>query len=350
MYKKVFMRPLLVAVSSALVLAGCGGGSGGTATTSSTSSSIPTAADVNITSNNATHAAAVAADTGTNSGTTSSPLGAEISSNNTAPSLFDIGKITLDLAQTNTTNIPVGASVQNQTVQCSASGSMTISGQVTDTSDFTKTAGDYISISSTNCNTGSATLNGDFTLKVNSSSSSTRVIEFDYKNLSLSNSIAQITFPSLVSTFTFDGGYAGGTSFIAAKTTIQTTGSYSLTANGITRTRTANQLKEVVRNGNYALDGTSQAQGYYKQYSVDGLMDNSRLGGAVQYTTVTPFTFDTYGSYPSSGQLIIAGKTGKVRLTAQPDATNVFIELDANDDGVYESNQSLTWSALLAKI
>lgn len=350
MYRTVFISPALIVISSVLTLSGCGGGSSGSSEASSTSN-IPTAADLIITTDNATQTAATAADLQTNSGTTSSPLGADIySTDNVAPSLFDVAKLTLNLAQTQTINIPTAASVENQTVSCSISGTMTISGQVTDQYDFMATTGDYISISASNCDTGSGTLNGDFSLRVISSSLASRIVKFDYQNLSLISGANQLAFPSLTSTFTFDGGYAGGSSFIVAKTTVQTTGSYTLTANGVSRTRAANQVTEVLRDGDYALDGTSQSQGYDKQYSINGLMSNSRLNGAVNYTTVIAFTFDAYASYPKEGQLIIAGESGKVRLTAQPDATNVFIELDANDDGIYESTQTLTWSELLANI
>lgn len=352
MYKAVFIRQLLIVISSALTLSGCGGGSSSSSDTSSSAASIPTAADLTITTDNVTQTAATAADVQTNSGTTSSPLGADIySTDNTAPpSLFDVAKTTLNLAQTQTPNIPTAASVQNQSVTCSTSGTMTISGQVTNQNDFMATTGDYISISATNCVTGSATLNGNFSLKVISSSPASRTIRFTYQNLSLISGANQLVFPSLTSTFTFDGGYAGGSSFTVAKTTVQTTGSYTLTANGVSRTRAANQFTEILRDGDYALDGTSQSQGYDKQYSLNGLMSNSRLNGAVNYTTVTAFTFDVGASYPKEGQLIIAGKSGKVRLTAQSDATHVFIELDANDDDIYESTQTVTWSELLANI
>lgn len=350
MSKTVFINPLFVIISSVLILSGCGGGSSGSSEASSTPS-IPTAADLTITTDNATQTAATAADVQTNSGTTSSPLGADIySTDNAAPSLFDVAKITLNLAQTQTPNIPAAASVQNQSVACPTSGTMTISGQVTDQNDFMATTGDYISISASNCDTGSGTLNGNFSLRVISSSLASRTIRFTYQNLSLISGANQLAFPSLTSTFTFEGGYAGGSSFIVAKTTVQTTGSYTLTANGISRTRAANQLTETLRDGDYALDGTSQSQGYDKQYSINGLMSNSRLNGAVNYTTVTAFTFDAFASYPKEGQLIIAGKSGKVRLTSQSDATHVFIELDADDDGSYESTQTLTWSELLANI
>ncbi|NJD61397.1 MAG: hypothetical protein FIA93_01580 [Deltaproteobacteria bacterium] len=66
--------------------------------------------------------------------------------------------------------------------------------------------------------------------------------------------------------------------------------------------------------------------------------------GFVVVSTATPFTFATGSATPSSGVLVITGRSnGKVRLTAI-DTTTCSIDVDADGDGVYESTYLYPWS------
>lgn len=66
-----------------------------------------------------------------------------------------------------------------------------------------------------------------------------------------------------------------------------------------------------------------------------------RLGGSVTAETTAPFKGLSNG-YPSEGTLLISGAADtRIRLTAL-DATNVRLEVDADGDGVFESENTVT--------
>jgi hypothetical protein len=138
-----------------------------------------------------------------------------------------------------------------------------------------------------------------------------------------------------------------------AETTQKSSGTFSYKLNGSARSRNLYNFTEVIRNGSYSLSGSFSNQGYKTRYSANGLAEFSKGNASVGAGTVTTLTtFETANgkTYPQSGQATIKGQKGTLRITAQSDATNVFIELDANDDGAYESTQTMTWAHLLASI
>jgi hypothetical protein len=73
---------------------------------------------------------------------------------------------------------------------------------------------------------------------------------------------------------------------------------------------------------------------------------HSVTGGAVTLTTLTPVIKLDADAYPSSGVLRAKGTTGSLLLTVL-NATTVQVQLDANDDGVYESTTTQAWSSLI---
>ena len=78
-------------------------------------------------------------------------------------------------------------------------------------------------------------------------------------------------------------------------------------------------------------DGTLQAQ--------------SIPGGAVTLTTLAPIVQLDADAYPSSGVLKIHGAHGTLLLTVLS-ATTLQEQLDADDDGTYESTTTVAWSSL----
>lgn len=368
MQKIVHKLPLAAVIVSASLLAACGGGGGGsTSGTTSSDSSVPTAAEVVITEANKNQVAAATVDSVTSGGTNvlgMTAFGVEINSTTQAADtsmanvIAQIRKIKLTPSSN---NLPVGVEVNNETQNCYSSGTMTVSGRITNEDDLFATAGDYANITFNNCNHGNgSTFNGSLSLTVNSSAPSQRVATIQMTNYSMNNeatgsSPAQsFSTPNLAMNVTLNGGqinYDYGTYFEAAQTTTSITGQFTFISSGVTRTLAANQLVEVFRDGSLALDGTYRQQGYDNRYTINGLMRYSKNGvslGAGTYTTLTPFDTINYGNYPSTGQATFKGATGTLRVTAQSDATNVLIELDANDDGIYESTNSMTWTDLLA--
>lgn len=76
-----------------------------------------------------------------------------------------------------------------------------------------------------------------------------------------------------------------------------------------------------------------------------GAVASTDAGGFVRIATLEPLVqFDT-DDYPSSGVLAATGVSGELRVTVLS-ATQVQIELDANDDGTFEGDETLLWTDL----
>ena len=68
-------------------------------------------------------------------------------------------------------------------------------------------------------------------------------------------------------------------------------------------------------------------------------------GGAVTLTTLSPIVQLDADAYPSSGVLKAKGAHGTLLLTVLS-ATSLWEQLDADDDGTYESTTTVAWSSL----
>ena len=79
----------------------------------------------------------------------------------------------------------------------------------------------------------------------------------------------------------------------------------------------------------------------------DGILGaQSVSGGAVTLTTVTPIVQLDADMFPSSGVLKVQGVHGTLLLTVLS-AASLQAQLDANDDGTYESTTTVAWSSLI---
>lgn len=79
--------------------------------------------------------------------------------------------------------------------------------------------------------------------------------------------------------------------------------------------------------------------------TASGAVASTDAGGFVRIATLEPLVqFDT-DDYPSSGVLAATGVSGELRVTVLS-ATQVQIELDANDDGTFEGDETLLWTDL----
>ena len=78
----------------------------------------------------------------------------------------------------------------------------------------------------------------------------------------------------------------------------------------------------------------------------DGVVQAQSVpGGAVTLTTVSPIVQLDADAYPSSGVLKAKGAHGTLLLTVLS-ATSLQEQLDADDDGTYESTTTVAWSSL----
>jgi hypothetical protein len=78
----------------------------------------------------------------------------------------------------------------------------------------------------------------------------------------------------------------------------------------------------------------------------DGTFRSRAAGGTMKATTPAPFVDLASDAYPSSGTLRVTGNKGTLNVRALS-STDVRIELDGNDDGVFEAGQTETWDWLL---
>lgn len=77
-----------------------------------------------------------------------------------------------------------------------------------------------------------------------------------------------------------------------------------------------------------------------------GQINSSRAGGS--FSVSTPMALSDYEAddYPRAGVIRIEGRSGQERLTVL-DAETVRVELDAGNDGVYESSDVVRWDSLI---
>lgn len=78
-----------------------------------------------------------------------------------------------------------------------------------------------------------------------------------------------------------------------------------------------------------------------------GKVSSTRVGGIFDVWSQPPgLDLWDVDRYPRSGQVLLQGRNGKILLTVLSNTT-VRLELDANDDAVYESSQDVPWDSLL---
>lgn len=88
---------------------------------------------------------------------------------------------------------------------------------------------------------------------------------------------------------------------------------------------------------------------FHGSMEIRGVLGSSALDSkAVTLSTPVPMVIVGADEYPSSGQILATGAANsKVRMTAQPDAATVRIEVDANGDGSYETSTTKAWGELM---
>jgi hypothetical protein len=83
------------------------------------------------------------------------------------------------------------------------------------------------------------------------------------------------------------------------------------------------------------------------QLSFDGQLQAQSLpGGLLTLATKSPIVLLDTDSFPSAGVLQVNGEHGTLLLTVTSN-TSVQVQLDANDDGTYESTTSTAWTSLI---
>lgn len=150
---------------------------------------------------------------------------------------------------------------------------------------------------------------------------------------------------------TMDGSFGFDYADVDANTermtiTAQSAVTTQLTAGAVTDTVTLapgyqetdlTELSVLAPNGRYASRTT---------VTFSGSIGSNKLGGQMQVSSSTPVVMYDYDDFPSSGVVLVQGRVGTLRMTVLS-ATQVRLELDADDNGVYETSSTVNWTWLV---
>jgi hypothetical protein len=325
------------------VLVGCGGGGGGGGSAGG-GNSVSTAA---LTSANQTIAAQ------------------DVSS--TALSLFDSSQLALGAVSTResalyaeaflhldrlpiymrdaVSNATATGVVGSQSYGCPGPNSGSFLASATDADNSgTVTAGDSISLTFNNCDSGSGILTGSLSFRIDSLSGTYGVVPYNvgvtmaFGNLGLG---ATAYSASLLGSITIAGAKSGANDFMQSIST--TSLSASATYGNVTRSRSLTSFtasESRTADANYT---------YLSNYNVAGRLTSSGFTGTQAVSFSTPTTIVRRGTdmYPYTGVLLISGASNSaLRLTVISNS-QVQEDLDANGDGTYEGATIVNWNTLL---
>lgn len=336
------MKFLMVVLSSSILVA-CGGGGGG----NSSSTTPPTDAPAATTALNSSNQTVAAQDT---TATAFMPmLGAQqlTGAQTTDESvLFGIARDQLDklptyMADAKANNALTGV-VQSQTSSCTYGGSLTVSVSDTDNNGVLS-AGDSLTIAVNNCVLAAGTTTGSLVFIFNNLSGT-----FGSSNYSAGVTMTYGNFT--VSGSGFSGSINGSLSLALTanglNTLSETISTPSLTVSGtyggVTRSRSLT---------NYSATATRTPDvtyTYLTAYAINGTMTSTALSSqAISFATTTPFVRRYTNNYPSTGVMVLTGASNSKLMITTLSSTQVKQELDANGDGIYESNTTVNWNTLM---
>jgi hypothetical protein len=259
--------------------------------------------------------------------------------------LFKIARAQLDklpayLTDAQSNNALVGA-MQSQIMPCT-SGSLTVSISDADNNNLAS-VGDSVTVTATNCVESGETIMGSLGLVINSlsgvygSTSYSAGMTMTFNGLSVANSRYST---SMNGTLSLNETVAG----ISSRSQTFSTPSLTISAAyaGVTRSRSLTSYSAT------ATRSPNATYGYLDSYTVSGAVTSSSLPDqTITFNTTTPVVARPNDDYPSSGVMVITGAANsQLKLTALSN-TQVSQELDANGDGIYESNKTVNWNTLL---
>lgn len=217
---------------------------------------------------------------------------------------------------------------------CDLSGTITISGDVTD--PFTLTAGDIFNIDANACDDGlGEVLDGLMSVTITAFSGDLNQ-QMYLLGMDASLTALQVTTASDVISST------GDTAVILDTTT---TPFVSAVVSGLSMTTSSTGSSESLRN--YQTEQTVDAgqQGLPYTLTSSGVLDSTLLASTVSYTTPVQFAgFAT--DYPDSGEMLIQSGSSRARLVALNNV-DVRIDIDSDGNGSVDETILTTWAALL---
>lgn len=326
-----------LALVSTLMLAACGGGGGGGSGAPAPAPAGPQA--VAITETNAKPVAASALDATQNTSATGGgalPVGVQVDAS--APTVLQLITQSVRSAAGSYAVAALPAAVAiNQTVSCTYSGTVTISGNVASSSGLS--AGDTLTLAMNNCSDSPGTsLSGQLSMTVQS------------------GSLTSVPFHIVIrTTATNLTVVAGGTTVVAnGSVTLDWTGSATsetLVASGdaMTSRQTVSGVSHTTTMRNFKQTQTITGTTLTGSLTATIETDSARLGGTtVSYTitTPTPLVWNEATGTATAGVIKVVGASNsQLVLTVNADSS-VTIQVDANGDGTFEKTITSTTAEL----
>lgn len=332
-----------LALVSTLMLAACGGGGGGGSGTPAPAPAGPQA--VVITETNAKPVAASALDATQNTSATGGgalPVGVQVDTSAAAPTVLQLIAQSVRLAASSNALAALPAAVAiNQTVSCTYSGTVTLSGQVASSSGLS--TGDTLTLSMSNCSeTPGTSLSGQLSMTVQSGSLTS--VPFHVVILTTATNLTAVT---------------GGTTLVAnGAVTLDWTGSSTsetLVASGATMStrETVSGVSHTTTMRSFTQTQTITGTTLTGSLTATVETDSTRLGGTtVSYTitTPTPVVWNATTRTATAGVVKVVGANNSQLLLTVNANSSVTIQVDANGDGVYEKTITSTTAELAGLI
>lgn len=336
--KSVLVKSTLLGMFAATtLLVGCGGGGGGGSFTPPEISNTP----VTIDSTNQ-YQVADAADNGVNGAVNGTPgvLGVVINGGGSTFNAFDFAQSSLQQyagqVVASGQAIPAGFSADTpcDTAPDGSTGSNTVSTNVNIETVTVASAGDYLSMSFSNCydSADGTTTNGSMKFTMVQGG-------LDLSAFSL------IGLTEISANFNNLRVTEGGETNVVH-------GGFNISTDGTTESLTGTSLYVMKVGGEAAhlTDFTitnSTANTLTDTISVSMTIASTDINGVITVATdpSNPLVQDISEQHPHSGILFITGSTSKLTMTII-DATNVTLELDSNGDDVVDATANVTWTEI----
>ncbi|MEO5688963.1 MAG: hypothetical protein ABIR54_16520 [Burkholderiaceae bacterium] len=228
------------------------------------------------------------------------------------------------------------AALTSDTSPCTVSGTLTTTFDDRD-GNLVLSAGDVTSIEFNACRDSATSLfNGKAVVTLTTTPDATQIA-------------ASADFQDVTSV---EGGLTTGIngSLLVAETDSDVDSDTTLTVGNVALTVTlasANYNDVVTLASGLRVRVDEQSAASRSSLTFDGMLQaHSVTGGAVTLVTLAPLIKLDADAYPSSGVLRAKGADGTLLITVL-NATTVQVQLDTNDDGVYEGSTTLAWNALM---
>jgi hypothetical protein len=338
----------IAALTAALLVAGCGGGGGDGGPTPP-----PPPQLIQITAQNQDAVArATAATFYGMTGMRALPVSPAPSPRATAAGINDFALRALGkaMAPTRAASKVGRLAIYEETVACTLGGSMTL--QLNDVdNNLTVSAGDVFKITFSQCRESDDELvNGVLQMAIAGASETPTAVEMS----------GLFTFQQLT---VVDAGYTSLLNGAMNSTyresvdpmgTLTTTLTSTVAAGGMVGSASSPALTDTFTyDPGFAMVSTdiqpaTPTPAPFSTLVLNGTAHVASLGGRITIVTdpMTPIR-DTWGAeYPESGQVTVLGKDSRLRMTVL-DTVRVRLELDANNDGAFESTKDVPWTDVL---